>query len=146
MKKHGLKILLSMRLRSVYYVRSSFRKLSRQFFQYGYWKVYVNRRHKAVTTYRQLVPPVFVLAVMAGIAGVLVFPVLLPAALAAVALYVVLSVFFAAGIASNTVEFLAIPWVFPLLHFSYGWGYLRGLFDFFILNRKIKESSKVLTR
>lgn len=146
MKQHGLKILLSLRLRSLYYVRSSFGKLSRQFFQYGYWKVYVNRRHKAVTTYRQLVPPAFVLAASAGIAGILVFPALLPVVLGFALLYVFMAVFFTAKLASNAIEFLTIPCVFPLLHFSYGWGYLLGLFDFFILNRKVKDSSKVLTR
>ncbi|MFM7978930.1 MAG: glycosyltransferase family 2 protein, partial [Candidatus Fonsibacter sp.] len=44
-----------------YYVRSNFKGLSRQFYQYGYWKVFVNKKHKTFTTFRQLAPPVFIL-------------------------------------------------------------------------------------
>lgn len=146
MKQHGLKILLSLRLRSLYYVRSALSKLARQYFQYGYWKVYVNRRHKAITTYRQLVPPVFVLAVIISIISIILMPSLLLPALILASLYLALSLFFAAGIAEGIEEFAIIPWVFPVLHFSYGWGYLRGLVDFLILQRKLSDSSKSLTR
>ncbi|MEX2541113.1 MAG: glycosyltransferase family 2 protein [Trueperaceae bacterium] len=58
----GIRIWLSPRIRSRYVVRSSFAKLFRQYYQYGYWKVYVNRKHGAVTSLRQLVPVVFMVA------------------------------------------------------------------------------------
>ncbi|MGQ9847185.1 MAG: glycosyltransferase family 2 protein, partial [Bacteroidales bacterium] len=60
LKKNNLKIFLSRDLRAKYYVRSGFFKLFRQYFQYGYWKVYVNRKHNSITTLRQLVPFAFV--------------------------------------------------------------------------------------
>src|SRR5690606_14594500 len=58
--KAGRPIWFTDKIRSRYFVRSSFGKLWRQFFQYGYWKVYVNRKHRAVTNLRQLAPPAFV--------------------------------------------------------------------------------------
>ncbi|MGD1848124.1 MAG: glycosyltransferase family 2 protein, partial [Salibacteraceae bacterium] len=64
--KGGFKIWLSSKIRSKYYVRASFKKLFRQYFQYGYWKVFVNRKHQAVTSIRQLVPLGFVLFVLMG--------------------------------------------------------------------------------
>ena len=59
--KAGGKILLNADISLKYFVRANFSGLWRQFFQYGYWKVFVNRKHKAITTSRQMIPPLFVL-------------------------------------------------------------------------------------
>ena len=59
--KAGGKIWYNALISLKYYVRGSIGQLWKQFMQYGYWKVYVNKKHKAVTTLRQLVPPLFVL-------------------------------------------------------------------------------------
>src|SRR5690606_27066055 len=57
--KAGRLIWFTDRIRSRYYVRGTYGKLWRQYFQYGYWKVYVNRKHGTVTNLRQLAPPAF---------------------------------------------------------------------------------------
>ena len=44
--KSGAKILLSPKIKSTYYGRSDFKKLWRQYFQYGFWKVRVIQKHK----------------------------------------------------------------------------------------------------
>lgn len=62
--KAGGKILYNNEIALKYYVRGSVSQLWKQFMQYGYWKVYVNKKHKAVTTLRQLIPPLFVLFLM----------------------------------------------------------------------------------
>ena len=36
--------------------------------------------------------------------------------------------------------------IFPLLHISYGWGYLKGIVHFLILRRQPSELSKQLSR
>ena len=59
--KAGFKIYLYSEIRCKYFVRASFGKLFKQYYQYGYWKVYVAKKHHAVTTFRQLVPLFFVL-------------------------------------------------------------------------------------
>ena len=59
--KAGYKIYLEPNIRCKYYVRGSFTKLYKQYFQYGYWKVFVNKKHGAFLSIRQLVPPAFVL-------------------------------------------------------------------------------------
>src|SRR5690606_3501315 len=56
----GGKIYFDAEISLKYYVRGNFKNLWKQFFQYGYWKVYVNKKHKAITTFRQLIPPLFV--------------------------------------------------------------------------------------
>ena len=55
--KNGGKVWFESLINIKYYVRGSFKNLFRQFFQYGYWKVYVNKKHKSITTLRQPVPP-----------------------------------------------------------------------------------------
>lgn len=60
----GGRILLSPRIRSRYYSRSTFRKLMRQYFEYGYWKVRVLQLHPKQMSARQFVPFIFVMSVM----------------------------------------------------------------------------------
>ncbi len=58
----GGKIYVSPRVRYVYYVRDRLGKLFRQYFQYSFWRIPVIRKHKKPTTLRQIVPPLFFLA------------------------------------------------------------------------------------
>lgn len=129
-----------------YYVRASFNGLFKQFFQYGYWKVYVNKKHGEVTTLRQLVPPLFVLYT-------LLLPFLLGVnfslfTFASIGLifYTLLAVFFGMKKSENFKEFFGVVKTFPILHFSYGFGYLQGLIHFFVLNKKPSSKQKTLSR
>lgn len=136
--KAGFRILLDPAIRSRYYVRASFEKLARQYYQYGFWKVYVNKKHGAVTTFRQLVPPLFVLFLMSGIftpadealhiTWIVVF-----------AVYLFGAVVSAARQHAAIQEFPGIVWSFLILHVMYGLGYLAGIWRFMIL-RKPPES------
>ncbi|MGL5354453.1 MAG: glycosyltransferase family 2 protein, partial [Clostridium sp.] len=62
--KSGEKILLNPKIKSYYYGRSSVKKLFKQYFQYGYWKVRVGQKHKQVTSIRQLIPFLFVTSII----------------------------------------------------------------------------------
>jgi succinoglycan biosynthesis protein ExoA len=68
--KQGGKVFLSLRARSTYFVRESFGSLFQQYFEYGYWRVVVIRKHRMFATFRHLVPPIFVggLATSLGLA------------------------------------------------------------------------------
>ena len=46
--KAGGKIWFEADINLKYYVRSTFKQVRKQFFQYGYWKVYVNKKHKTM--------------------------------------------------------------------------------------------------
>lgn len=142
----GYKIWLSKSIRSRYYVRGSFEKLSGQYFQYGYWKVYVNRLHKTVTTYRQLIPPAFVTFLVLGLvlSG---FSIFLAGGYAGILLVYILGAFYFAGKQSeNLKETLNIVYAFFILHFFYGFGYLKGIFDFNLLGKKPSKKAETLTR
>lgn len=129
-----------------YYVRGSYSKLWRQFFQYGYWKVFVNRKHKAVTTIRQLVPPAFV-------AFLLLTPVIwlisAPAGAAAfllLLLYNLLGLFVAFRTTQKPKDAVKIWLTFPVLHVSYGLGYLKGMTDFLLLRKQPSRKAQRLSR
>lgn len=144
--KAGYKIYLSKSIRSIYYVRGSFDKLSKQYYQYGYWKVYVNRLHKTVTTYRQLIPPAFVAFLVLGFLLSL-FSVFLAGFYAGIILaYLVAAFIFASQIGQSFPEIMRIVFSFFILHCAYGWGYIKGLIDFTIMSKDPSDKATNLTR
>ena len=152
----GWRIWFDPRIRSVYHARSSYGKLFRQYHQYGYWKVFVNRKHKTVTTWRQLAPAAFLFVLVALSVGALV-DLGLPQAdrwtnLAAPALATVLGTWMLGAIGSVILsgvrwrDALGVMRSFLILHVAYGWGYWQGVLDFLILRRSPSVESKRLTR
>ena len=138
-------------IESSYYVRSSIAKLWSQYYQYGYWKVYVNQLHKAVTSVRQLVP--------FGLVLYTVFSVLFSAFLAFaeprlilliwIPLFAYLLLIVSTSFSKSTkqkVNFLILVQSFLTLHFSYGLGYSKGIFDFVVRRKKPSQNASKLTR
>ncbi|HEX6127384.1 MAG TPA: hypothetical protein VFZ23_18580, partial [Pyrinomonadaceae bacterium] len=127
----GGRILLSPSIRSRYFSRSSFSSLSRQYFQYGYWKVRVCQLHPRQMSVRQFVPLVFVTTLLVlGLASVF-SEIAFWSLLAVVAAYTVANV--GASIVSARSNLARVPLVsfsFLLLHVSYGIGSLIGLVVF----------------
>lgn len=128
-----------------YYVRAKVSGLRKQFFQYGYWKVFVNRKHGTMTTIRQLFPPGFVLYLV-----LLPLLFLLPCILQLIgaiplSLYLLGLFFFTAKLVKWK-DFLNTIWLFPLIHISYGCGYLLGMIDFLLLKKNPSEKQKELSR
>lgn len=131
-----------------YYVRGDYKKLYKQFFQYGYWKVYVNKKHKAVTTLRQLVPPLFV-AYLFLFVGTWLFG----SKIGLLGSFPLLAYLFLALNTSNdlakrnpTVGLWELFKTFPILHVSYGLGYLKGILHFFVLNKQPSSKEKIISR
>ena len=140
----GHKIYLSNMLKVKYYVRSSFKNLIIQYYQYGYWKVFVNKKHRVITSIRQLVPFVFVLflfslPVWLVINVQLVYFVVL-------ALYFTIATVYAIRKSSKSHEIPKVVTIFFLLHTSYGMGYVEGIINFFIFFLKPRLSSKKNSR
>ncbi len=133
----GYKIYLSRSIRAKYYVRASFSKLYRQYFQYGYWKVYVNKKHASITTVRQLIPFFFVAFLLFGwllfLIPVQSIYILYPLG---ILLYMIAAFVFSTRISLKPSICFKIVFTFLILHFSYGLGYIKGVIDFFVLNSK----------
>lgn len=112
-----------------YYARGSLGQLARMFYQYGVFKPLVARKVGRIMTLRQLVPAAFVVALLdAAVAGFFWHPAWLAGlglagVYAAAILFSSARVFRSHGVRCAT----ALAAVFPVLHFSYGVGFLRGL-------------------
>lgn len=144
--KAGGKIWFESEIALDYYVRSNYSGLMKQFYQYGYWKVFVNTKHKTITTWRQLIPPVFVLYLFS-----IVFLPFLPFLFTLFyslpfILYLILLVFVSLRCAKKSTSVLAFIRTFIILHFSYGSGYLHGILNFIILKRKPSKNQMRLSR
>jgi glycosyltransferase involved in cell wall biosynthesis len=131
----GGKIWMSKSIQSTYFSRSSLRKLWKQYFQYGFWRIRTLQKHKRPASFRQLVPLLFVLSLLLpGLAGLLWKPLWILLAVE-VALYV-LGLMIGAldvGYKSGWRYASLAPIVFAILHFAYGSGSLWGVIRFSIL-------------
>ena len=132
LRKLGAKILLAPDVRSRYYSRTSFRSLSHQYFQYGFWKVRVLQKHPRQMRPRQFVPVAFVTAALGSGALFWVLPASWILPLLVVGSYALANA--AASIytsARKGWQYLPLlPLVYAILHISYGLGFLAGLVRF----------------
>ena len=125
----GGRILLVPGVRSYYYARRSFKQLARMYYQYGLFKPLAARRQRRVGTLRQLLPVTFLLSLVGSTAAA-------PVSGFAAGLLLLVAGSYAAVVgwcgaralhrlgAGATAAFVA---ALPLIHVSYGAGFLRGL-------------------
>lgn len=144
--KAGGKIYYCNDINLKYYVRGDILQLRKQFFQYGYWKVFVNLKHKTVTTARQLVPPLFVLFILLSTVAGFFINSIFKVATFVYLLYFILSVYSVIKLIKQAKEVFVIPFIYPIIHISYGLGYLIGIFHFIFLKRKPSEKQKIMSR
>ena len=163
----GGKIYQSPQIRSCYRPRGSLGALFKQYMQYGYWKVRVIQKHKLPASWRHLVPGAFVLTLLAlvllsafsGLLSTIAADHLrLPAhfsfqlsAFSFLALggTYLLAVTIASVLTARKTEWRLLPilpLVFPCYHFGYGYGFLRGIWDFVLRRRGAGTSFQRLTR
>jgi succinoglycan biosynthesis protein ExoA len=139
LRRSGGRIWQSPRIRSSYTPRSSFAALFRQQLQYGFWKVAVIRKHRALASWRHIVPVLFVssiLVTLALTASAALSGMHNGAAAIGGSLATGLAVYIVACIASTlpfvrSVELgalLLMPAVIATWHAGYGLGFLIGIF------------------
>jgi succinoglycan biosynthesis protein ExoA len=134
----GGKIWQSSEIVSWYRPRTTLVSLFQQYFQYGFWKVAVIRKHRLPASWRHLMPGIFVLTNL-----VLIFTILFTAAfrsriLTREAFYLEMAIFLT-YLASCLVAscfsaqrfgwqlVLYLPTTFVVFHISYGSGFIAGL-------------------
>lgn len=146
--KNGYKILLSPKIGSYYYSRSSISKLWKQYYQYGFWKVRVMQKHGKTASIRHLVPAAFVITNVLGLTLGLIYKWILYLWFLELALYIIGDVLSSIKlIKKDKTIWKYIFFIFPILHFSYGLGFLKGLFNFYILkSQKALEKNTKMSR
>lgn len=123
----GGKIWLDPSIQVTYYVRSNFRTLWRQYFQYGFYKVRVIQKRRQVASWRHMVPASFVAAlaftiILSLISGHKFWGFLVAGPYLAAN---ILASIWTARRDWETIRLL--PLAFFILHFAYGSGFLWGL-------------------
>ncbi|SKA88254.1 Glycosyl transferase family 2 [Clostridium sp. USBA 49] len=146
--KNGYKILLSPKIKSTYYSRSSFKKLWNQYYQYGFWKVRVMQKHGKTASLRHLIPMAFVIYNLLGLILSLINHHFMYLWLPEIAIYILLDILFSFKLSNKNKKLLKyLPFVFPMLHISYGLGFIEGLFSFYLLkNKRAVEKNTKLSR
>jgi hypothetical protein len=99
------------------------------FFQYGAFKPLAARKAGRIMTLRQLVPAAFVLGLLGSAAAALLWPpaIWITAAVAGAYAATVLACALRVAGSHGRRCAVALMAVFPVVHFSYGFGFLRGL-------------------
>ena len=114
-----------------YYARGSYTKLARMYYQYGAFKPLAARKSGRITTLRQLIPAAFITALGTSLMGAPVSP-------AAAGVAAVIGGVYTLGVLGCAARVarkqglrcaIALAGAFPVLHASYGVGFLRGLLD-----------------
>lgn len=129
-RQSGGKVWMNPSIQSVYFARSKFRELAQQYWRYGYWKAQMLRRYPKTVRWRQVIPPVFVLAWI-GL-GLLSLIWLIARWMLAIIVILYAIVIFAAGIrisfkSKNISLSIGVPLAIATIHFSYGSALLWGL-------------------
>jgi succinoglycan biosynthesis protein ExoA len=137
LRRMGGRVWQSPRIKSSYTPRASLTALFRQYMQYGFWKVAVIRKHRALASWRHVVPALFVssillslllMALMAAL-GLNTAAAVISAALAGeLLLYAVVCLACLVPLARSLelASLLLLPVVFAAYHFAYGLGFLAG--------------------
>ena len=148
-EKTGKKILLNPKIKSTYYSRGDFKKLWKQYYQYGFWKVRVIQKHKKPASIRHLIPLMFVLFLLFGGIASIFSNLIRIGYFLTILLYLLLDASFSLKI-SKKKSYKYFPYLFitfPILHISYGVGFVLGLFNFYIVKSKsIEDKNKEISR
>lgn len=145
--KNGGKIILVPWVKIKYFMRPTFMQTFKMYFQYGYWKIKVIKKHHIPASIRHIIPLIFIFFIFS-------FPIALFYKFYLSIYIIVMSIYFlfllTGGIIESLKNRLRFKGIFPmafaffLLHFSYGCGLAKGIIDFLILNRRFRDFS--LTR
>lgn len=126
LRRSGGRILLSPRLRVWYRVRPSMRTLALQYFRYGFWRARTVLLHPGSLRWRHLAAPFLLIGTIGSLS---LWPQAGPRALLLPCLYAAADLAASLGAAlSRGLRYLPIlPWIYGVIHFSWGIGFLAGL-------------------
>lgn len=145
MRNAGMRIILVPDVVVNYYARDSFSKLFKMYYQYGLYKPLASKKLGGIPTIRQLVPLFFVLFLFGG-AFISVFsPLLFILYCAGLIFYMGIIGLVALRKSIEKGMFIVFQLVtaFFILHFSYGYGYLRGLLALATKNKSVFRNKSI---
>jgi glycosyltransferase involved in cell wall biosynthesis len=123
LRQNGGTIYFDPRLHVTYRPRSNYRKLAKQYFEYGRWRRVIARKYPQTINYRYLAPPLALIGTFLSLlAGTIFDPSLyLPAAT-----YLTFIAITPLFISKNLTHYPLLLLILPTMHFSWGLGFLTS--------------------
>lgn len=125
--KSGGKIYLNSNIRAIYLPRDTLKKLIMQYFRYGQGRCKTFKKHKKFTSFRQLIPPLWVVFSVISIIGFFMFEAKLFALPLLLYLFVVIGVSLIGAFKNKDSSILLSSISFIVMHYSWGAGFLSEL-------------------
>ncbi len=127
----GYRVLLLPDTQFKYFMRTSLVKLAKMVYQYAYAKTQIIKKYKEKPSIRVVIPAIFVLGLFLSI----FFPLIINLYL----LYLVIDLLVVLKERKSLSTSFYLFIAFPLMHISHGIGFMRGLFDVFLLQKNTKR-------
>jgi glycosyltransferase involved in cell wall biosynthesis len=123
LRKNGGLIWFDPRLQVTYRPRSTFKKLAKQYFQYGRWRRVISRQHKNTVNFRYLAPPFAVATnTLSVFFSIIINPLFITPLLTYFCALIIGSLF----IGRKVIDKLIMPFVLATMHFSWGIGFITS--------------------
>ena len=123
LRKNGGLIWFDPRLQVTYRPRSTFKKLAKQYFQYGRWRRVISRQHINTVNYRYLAPP---FAVVSNTLSLFLSFIVNPLFISPLLIYFCALIIGSLFIGRKVVDKLIMPFVLATMHFSWGIGFITS--------------------
>lgn len=123
----GGKIYLLPNVVVKYFARDKISKVAKMFYQYGLFKPLVNKKLGSPATLRQFAPIVFNLGLFFGLALSMFWHSFIYVYAIGILMYFLLALSFSIKSSSNLKQIIAQVWTYFVVHFSYGIGYIIGI-------------------
>ncbi len=141
--KNGGKIFLIPSIITKYYARDKIRKVSKMFYQYGLYKPLVNKKLGSPATIRQFFPLLFVVGLIIGAIWSCFSRYIAMAYMSVLFIYFTLAMGFTIKSMKKTGRYGLLiyqPIIYFVVHVSYGFGYLAGIYKV-IFNKPFNAES-----
>ena len=123
----GGKFYFNPEIHSIYYSRNTVKKMIKQALGNGKWNMVLLKNHSSAVRLRHLIPFAFVLFLIVTGALGFVWKYFWWLELGVMALYLLLGLIFGIKKTKRMSEIIKMPFLFLILHVSYGVGYLEGI-------------------
>ena len=123
LRKNGGLIWFDPRLQVTYRPRSTFKKLAKQYFQYGRWRRVISRQHKNTVNFRYLAPP---FAVATNTLSIFFSIIINPLFITPLLIYFCALIIGSLFIGRKVIDKLIMPFVLATMHFSWGIGFITS--------------------
>lgn len=115
-------------IKSTYYTRTSLKKMMKQAYGNGYWNMILLKKGSSALSVRHLIPFAFVMFLVIAVIGGCFWRPIWALCVGVICLHLLLGLIFATKKTKRLTEIIIMPWLFMLLHLSYGWGYFAAMF------------------